>query len=431
MDYLTLDSLVGKLTGKLVFLRVDTNTTLIGGNFEPNERIISAGDTIKWLTSHGAKVVVATHNGREGNPDYVSVGPLVWRFRNNLVPVTSIGNTFDGDNLNDAAMKAIHELTDGEALLLENLRFMPGESKKMSAEQYAQTPFIRTLIDDLHVEYMISDGFSIAHRPCRSLLGFCEIPNIAGLSMHQELSSLSKIYGFFNDPRGKNVYILGGKKIQDYFALIEHSLKTGVVHHILTGGLLANLILYTKGINIGKPSMALLEKKDDKGKSIIDYAPRLRELLGQYRDIFEFPTDVAYQVNRKRIECDITNIPPDLAEKGMILDIGDKTTHRYVDIIGQAQLVYVKGPVGKFEDLEFNSGSSRTLSALRSEKIYSVMGGGDTTVMLTHFKVPKMEIKYISLAGGALLLALAGEKLPGVNALEQSYNIFHRKILEH
>lgn len=424
MDYLTLEDVVDKLEGAMVFARVDTNTTLIGGEFEPNQRIVRAGNTIKYLTEHGARVIVGTHNGRPSESDFVSVGPLTSVFRNNLIPITNLGNTYEGDNLNDAAIRDINELRSGEALLLENLRFLPGESTKMTPEEYAQTPFIRGLIDDCGVSLMVSDGFSITHRTCRSILGFEEIPNVAGLNMQQELDSLSQVYEFFYKEQGDNVYVLGGTKIQDYFALMENSLSEEIVQKILPGGLLANLILHVQGIDIGEPSRDLLERKDAKGNSAMAYAERLSAILDKYPSVFEIPCDVAYDVHGERQEFDVGVVPHGIKREHRILDLGHKTIDEYSRIIRAAQLVYMKGPAGRFEDDEFNFGSRRLLNAMTGDNIFSVLGGGDTSVMLTRFRVRLGEINYVSLAGGALLLALAGEELPGVRALQRSYEKF-------
>ncbi|MFH1409578.1 MAG: phosphoglycerate kinase [Nanoarchaeota archaeon] len=427
MNYLTIDDIAHELEGTPVFLRVDTNTTLIDGKFEPNERILSAGQTIRRLTDLGTKVIVGTHNGRPGDSDYVSVGPLIDIITNNMVPIKGVGNTFDQDHFNEEAIYAINHIEPGVALLLDNLRFLPGESEKSAPEEYAHSSFVRTLIGECGVRFMVNDGFSVAHRECRSMLGFQEIPNVAGLTMDNELSSLTRVNGFFSQPEGRNVYILGGTKLSDYFPLIETSLEKGTVQKILTGGLLANLALAVRSIDIGEPSMRMLSKGSERS-AFLKYGTRLRQLMDAYPDKFMIPVDVLYEAEGGSKAVKVEHIPDELRLKGAILDIGPETIQQYLEVIRRANLVYMKGPVGKFEDDRFSRGSRMVLGGLTDPDVYSVLGGGDTSVMLNRFHTNKRDINYISLAGGALLQALAGKSLPGVVSLERSYELFHKTL---
>ena len=426
VKYFTLEDCPDKLVGKTVFVRVDTNTTLINGQIRKNERVIRAARTIRRIAERGAKVIVGTHNGRMGDVSFVTLGQLKGQLSDKIIgEIKYIGNTYDPkrDTLNDEALRAIRSLSNGEALLLENLRYLDGETKNLSPEEHAKTAFIRTLIDDCGVQYFFNDAFSTSHRSHRSIVGFEELPNIAGLVMDSELSSVNEILEHLNNHQNGrlNVYVLGGVKIQDYFDLVENSLKEGKVEKVLTGGIFANLCLFVAGHDLGQENMKRLTKNDSKGKSIWDFADRAKKLLADYPDAFELPSDVAIEQDGRRVEYKIEKFTPELGKNHAVLDIGRETTMRYSDIIRRAQMVFVKGPVGFFESDNFNYGSREILNTLTTTNAYSVMGGGDTSVMLNEFRVNRNEISYISLAGGALLDFLAGKTLPGVESLQRSY----------
>lgn len=152
--------------------------------------------------------------------------------------------------------------------------------------------------------------------------------------------------------------------------------------------------------------------------------------MDQYEYTFVVPEDVAYDVGGRRVDCPVDNIPGDVKSASPCLDIGGETDLKYSDIIRHAQVIYMKGPLGKYEDRPFASGSSRVLSTFAGSRGYSVIGGGDTTSMFDHFSLDHDKIRHISLAGGALVRALAGEELPGVEVLKASYrNAEHRTAM--
>lgn len=428
---------------KTVFLRVDTNSTLVDGEIKRNERIYAAARVIRMMANtYGARVIVGTHNGRPGDLSYVGTGFGLRNLRKLIVKeIQYIGNTFIEDHLNDEAIRAINRLNGGEALLLENLRFLPGETKSLPPEEHAKTQFVRDLIEKCHVKYFVLDAFSIAHRSHRSVVGFMDIPNIAGPELHRELSAINDLKTrFLNSESPTSVFILGGKKVQDYFPLMEKALSEKRVRKILTGGLLANLGLFAAGYNVGEETKRLLMRRDSKGKSVWDYLPKLKQLLHDYPDVLILPIDVAGGDGSSRIVHRVDSVPSDFS----VYDIGDETVGLYEETIekvisenptGREVMVYIKGPVGAYDlSPEYSFGSSQLLSLIREprfrDKIYVVIGGGDTTAMLREFAIPTSSIKHkhISLAGGALIKMLAGERLPGIEALENSYMKFHEDL---
>ncbi len=433
MRYLTIDDVAAQLKGQYVFCRVDTNVTLQAGKFGPHPRIKRSSETIGALRECGAKVLVGTHNGREGKPDFVTLGGLVPNLEAALGNhVIYIGNTWDGDAFNQEALKRMQEMQPSDVFLLENLRFLPGETAKRTSEEHTTSEFIKALLSITTsegtlagVQFYVNDAFSVSHRPHRSVVGFPTIPNIAGLNMHRELTGLAEIKERFRTRQeGRmNVYVLGGKKIDDYFDLIEDSVTQGNVDKILMGGLLGELALFALGYDLGTPTQALLEKE-----KVWVYRERLRELMDSHPHIFVTPSDVAYEVDGERYDYAVGSIPPDMKDHCTILDIGHETAKIFSHILReQAGLAYVKGPMGFFERWKFTHGSRTVLNAaVNSGEIYSVVGGGDTIGMLDRFGIPLREVRYVSLAGGALIEAMAGKALPGVNALEQNYERFHQ-----
>lgn len=435
MNYLTIDDVAARLKGEYVFCRVDTNVTLQGGKFTPHPRIKKSSETISALRECGAKVLVGTHNGREGKPDFVTLGGLVPNLEAALGnSVIYIGNTWDGDSFNQEALKRMREMQPSDVFLLENLRFLPGETAKRTPGEHATSEFIKALLSittsegtPAGVQFYVNDAFSVSHRPHRSVVGFPTIPNIAGLNIYRELTGIAEIEERFRTRQeGKlNVYVLGGKKIDDYFDLIEHSVTQGNVDKILMGGLLGELALFALGYDLGNPTRALLEKE-----KVWIYLERLRELMRSHPDILVAPSDVAYEVDGERYNYVVGSILPDMKDRGAILDIGHQTAEMFSRILReQAGLAYVKGPMGVFERWTFGYGSRIVLNAaVNSGGIYSVVGGGDTIGMLDRFGIPLRDVRYVSLAGGALIEAMAGKTLPGVKALEQSYERFHQSI---
>lgn len=437
MDYLTLDNLARTIDREkepgnhTVFVRVDTNTTLIDGTFGSNERIRSAGVTIRRLVDIGLKVVIGAHNGRRGDPDFVTLAPLREMLAVIVGPIVYIGNTYDDDGLNQEAIQKINSLTPRQAFLLENLRFLPGEEAKTSPEEHSKTPFIQQLIKDCHVEYFVNDAFSTCHRNHRSIVGFCDIPNFAGLTTEAELESAKLVFEHFSRRNSTryNVYLLGGVKVQDYFDLMENSLAEKKVDKILCAGAFGNLCLFAKGYDLGKASRKFLE-----AHNLWTSLQKVKELMSRYPDVFELPVDIATLQNDQRKEYDVDNIPDGVKKRSQALDIGAGTSEKFIKIIDNAKLVFVKGPIGAFD----RSGLLARGCFLILKKIadrdfqsqcFSVLAGGDTSVMLAFLEVDRTAINHVSLAGGALLKLYAGEELPGITELRKSYEKFREVFL--
>jgi len=437
MEYLTLGDLARRVDeeknpgNQTVFVRVDTNTTLIDGTFGSNERIRHAGVTIRRLIDMGLKVVIGTHNGRRGEPDFISLGPLQDMLSVIVGKIMYIGNTYDDDGLNQRAIDRINSLAPRQAFLLENLRFLPGEEVRMSPEDHSKTRFIKQLIEDCHVEYFVNDAFSTCHRNHRSIVGFVDIPNIAGLTTDAELKSAELVFEHFSSKISSrlNVYLLGGVKVSDYFELMENSLADKNVDKVLCAGAFGNLCLFAKGYDLGEVSRRFLETN-----GLWEFLKRVKDLMGRYPSVLEVPVDVATIQNEQRKEYDVDNIPKEVKQRYQALDIGGRTAEKFINIIDKAKLVFVKGPIGAFDKNGLlNRGCFLILQKLTdgdfSSRCFTVLAGGDTSVMLEYLSVDRTMINHVSLAGGALLMLYARAELPGITQLNKSYQKFSKMFL--
>jgi phosphoglycerate kinase len=401
--YLTLDDL--KVKDKVVLVRVDFNSPVdpTSKKILEDTRIRAHGETtIRELAEKGAKVVVLAHQGRKGDPDFIStkqhaelLGKVLGK------PVKWVDDLFG-----DKAKNEIKKLKSGEILVLDNVRNFAGETKEGTPEDHAKTDLIKNLSP--LADYFVNDAFAAAHRAHVSIIGFTAVlPSAAGRIMEKELKSLSKV---LEKPEKPCVFILGGAKADDSLAISKYVLENRVADYVLTGGVVGQVFLAAKGVDLGKGNMAFLAKQD-----LTNLMPGIKELQQKYPDKIETPEDMAVEANGKRKEIAVKTLPTDLP----IFDIGTRTIEKYVEIIGCARSVVVSGPMGVYENAEFRVGTKKILEAIADSKAFSLAGGGHTIGALQEFGLSR-RISYISTAGGALIEFLMGKKLPGVAALEKA-----------
>jgi len=401
--YLTLDNLGVK--DKVVLVRVDFNSPV-----DPNSkkiledaRIRAHGETtIRELAEKGAKVVVLAHQGRKGDPDFIPtkqhaelLGKILGK------PIRWVDDVFG-----DKARNEIKKLEGGEILVLDNVRNFAGETKEGTPEDHAKTDMVKSLAP--LADFFVNDAFAAAHRSHVSIVGFAAVlPSAAGRIMEQELKSLGKV---LEKPEKPCVFIMGGAKADDSLAISNYVLENKVADYVLTGGVVGQVFLAAKGVDLGKGNMAFLAKQD-----LTNLMPGIKELQQKYPGKIETPEDVAVESNGKRKEITVEKLPTDQP----IFDIGTRTIEKYVKIIGCARSVVVSGPMGVYENAEFRMGTKRILEAIADSKAFSLAGGGHTIGALQEFGLSR-RISYISTAGGALIEFLMGRKLPGVVALENA-----------
>lgn len=378
--------------GKTVFCRVDFNVPMDNGNITDDRRIRSALPTIDYLSEQGAKVILASHLGRPK-------GKVVEELR--LDPVAKQFSELSGkeilktDTVYGAEVdEAIARLRNGDILLLENVRFEPGEEKN---DPQLIDAFVK--MADLYV----NDAFGTAHRAHASTAGVAEkLPAAAGFLMQKEMDVLGKA---LKDPKRPFTAIIGGSKVKDKIDVIDNLLDK--VDNLIIGGGLAYTFLKAKGFEIG--DSLLEEDKLELAKTFMQKA----ENKG-VRFIMQEDTVIADQfhaeANSKIVSVD--NIP-----NGWLgLDIGPKTRARVRDVILQSKLIIWNGPMGVFEYNAFAGGTKEVAEALADTNGYTIIGGGDSAAAVEKFALSE-RMDHISTGGGASLEFMEGKDLPGVRAL--------------
>ncbi len=403
VKYKTLDDF--NVKNKVVLVRVDFNSEI-----DPNTKKVTsdvrikahAESTLKELAEKGAKTVILAHQGRKGDPDYTPLKQHAEILGKILkCPVKYIDDVFG-----DKAKTAIKALNGGEILVLENVRSWDGETKSSAPDVAAKTELVQNLAP--LADYFVNDAFAAAHRGHVSMVGFTAVlPSAAGRIMQRELESLSHA---LEKPEKPCVYVMGGAKADDSLEISKYVLGNGIADYVLVGGVTSQLFLAARGVDLGKGNMAFLEKKE-----LMGLVPGIKELMQKFGDKVQVPVDVALDVKGKRKEIDVTKLPTEYS----IFDIGAKTVENYAKLIGKSKSIVVSGPMGVYENKEFNYGTKNVFEAIANSQAFSLAGGGNTIAAIQEYGLTK-KIGYISTAGGALIEFLMGKKLPGVIALENA-----------
>jgi phosphoglycerate kinase len=400
--FLTIDEY--EFEGKTVLVRVDFNSPVDPETKKvlDDTRIRAHGETIRELSEKGARVVILAHQGRPGEPDFISLRQHAEVLRG----IISKPVKYVDDLYGEKAQKAIKELKKGEILVLKNVRTFAGEQKKGTPEEHAKTEFVQNLAP--FADIFVNDAFSAAHRAHVSVVGFAAVlPSVAGRIMERELKALSRV---LERPEKPCVFVLGGAKADDSLRISRYVLKNDIADFVLTGGVTGHLFLAAKGFDLGKPNMGLLEKQ-----GVLNLIPGIKELMGSYPGKVKVPVDLAIEVDGKRKEISADELPTEYP----IFDLGTETIKEYSRVISNAKSIVVSGPVGVYEREAFMKGTKGILEAVATSKAFSLLGGGHTVAAVGELGLAD-KMGYISTAGGALIEFLMGEKLPGVVALEEA-----------
>lgn len=380
----------GDFKSKKVLLRLDLNVPLNEQKeIEDNTRILETLDTIKFLLSQNAKVIILSHLGR---PD----GKVVEDLR--LNPVVSELSKLLGKEvkkldecIGESVKSYIQNMKDGDVVLLENTRFYPGEEANDDA-------FSKELAS--YADVFVNDAFGTVHRAHASTVGLTKfLPSYAGLLLEKEIRVLS---GLMENPKKPLALIAGGAKIDTKIGILEHFL--GIADYFMIGGALANTFLSAQGHEIGA------------SKSENDKVPVAKSFIEKAQNLI-LPIDVKVQTAQgevKNIDLSTEKIASDMK----ILDIGDKSVEKFIEVISKSETIIWNGPLGLYEMRGYENGTKKIAEALANSGKVTVLGGGDTVDSVKRFNFPIENFTHISTGGGAMLEFLEGKVLPGIQALE-------------
>jgi len=343
------------------------------------------------------------HQGRKGDPDFI---PLEQHAKI-LGKILGKRVEYVDDLYGKTAQQAIKGMRDGQIIVLQNVRTFPLETKDGTPDEQAKTELVKNLAP--LADLFVNDAFASAHRAHASIVGFTAVlPSVAGRIMEKELKSLATV---LERPDKPSAFVLGGAKADDSLEISKYVLDKRIADLVVTGGITGQLFVAAKGFDLGKSNMEVLEKND-----LVKLLPGIEELMGKYGERVAIPEDLALEVDKRRKEIPVEDLPT----SHPIFDIGKKTAERYSKILSVARTIVASGPMGKYEEEEFNYGTRTVLEAIaKNTKAFSLAGGGHTIAAIEQFKLSS-KFSYISTAGGALIEFLMGKKLPGVVALEDA-----------
>lgn len=380
------------VAGKKVFVRVDFNVPMENGEITDDTRIRETLPTIQYLIDKGAKVILASHLGRPN-------GQVVEELR--LTPAAArlaeiLGKpVFKADeSIGDLVKSQVEQLKNGDVLLLENVRFYPGEEKNDAelAKAFSE-------LADLYV----NDAFGAAHRAHASTEGIAHhLPAVSGLLMEKELTVLGKA---LTNPERPFTAIVGGAKVKDKIAVIENLIE--LADNIIIGGGLSYTFLKAQGYEIGKSLVD--NSKVELAKSFLDKAKAKGVQFLLPIDIV-VADDFSETANKQTVSID--SIPSDWEG----LDIGPKTRELYAKVVMESKLVVWNGPMGVFELNAFAEGTKAVAVACAETEGYTIIGGGDSAAAVEKFHLAD-RMDHMSTGGGASLEFMEGKALPGVVAL--------------
>lgn len=384
--------------GKRVLVRVDFNVPMAkdgSGKITDDARIVASLPTIQYLIDNGARVILMSHLGRpkgEPKPEF-SLAPAAERLGELLKKDVKF---FDCPTVvDDSVVEGVKELKDGDVCLLQNTRFVKGETKN-------DPEFAKKLAS--LAELYVNDAFGTSHRAHSSNVGVASLlPSALGFLVQKEVEIMGKA---LENPDRPFVSILGGAKVSDKIGVIRNLIEK--VDYILIGGGMAYTFLKALGYEIGH---SLLEAdKLDLAKELMDQAKAKGVKLLLPKDgvvAAEISPDAKTEI------VDIDKIPADLEA----LDIGPKTAEEYSEIIRNAGTVVWNGPMGVFEMEPFAAGTRAIAKALAESKGVTIVGGGDSAAAVEEAGY-KDKITHVSTGGGASLEFLEGKVLPGIDAIE-------------
>lgn len=395
------DLLAEGVSGRGVLVRSDLNVPLDGDTITDPGRIIASVPTLKALSDAGAKVVVTAHLGRpNGEPDpKFSLKPVAAALADKLGRHVQLA----GDVVGSDALARAEGLTDGDILLLENIRFDARETSKDDAERLQLAKALVELVGDDGA--FVSDGFGVVHRKQASVYDVATLlPHYAGTLVDTEVKVLAQLTDSTQRPYA---VVLGGSKVSDKLAVIEN-LATKADSLIIGGGMCFTF-LAAQGLSVGS---SLLEE------SMVETC---RKLLDDYGDVLHLPVDIVVAEKFAADSPAETVAADKIPDDKMGLDIGPESVKRFAALLSNAKTVFWNGPMGVFEFPAFAAGTKGVAEAIigaTGKGAFSVVGGGDSAAAVRQLGLPDDGFSHISTGGGASLEYLEGKQLPGIEVLQ-------------
>lgn len=404
----TLDNL-GEFAGKRVLVRSDLNVPMDGDTITDAGRIKASAPTIRDLAEAGARVIVMAHLGRpkgEVKPEF-SLAPVV----EELAKEVGREVKFASDTVGEDARAKAEQLADGEVLLLENLRFNPGETSKDDAERDEFAQQLASLAD-----VYVSDGFGVVHRKQASVYDIAQkLPHYAGGLVEAEVRVSRQL---LEDPQRPYTVVLGGSKVSDKLGVIESLLERADT--LIIGGGMVYTFLKAQGKGVG--ASLLEEDQIDTVKGYLETAQNKGVTIMLPTDIVmaeKFAADAQHwTVGVDELE----NTPA--GESALGLDIGPESAKAYAKTIAESKTVFWNGPMGVFEFEAFAAGTKAVAQALSTahggveQGRVTVVGGGDSAAAVRALGFSDDDFGHISTGGGASLEFLEGKELPGLTVLD-------------
>ena len=395
------DLLAEGVSGRGVLVRSDLNVPLDDDrNITDPGRIIASVPTLQALSDAGAKVVVTAHLGRpkDGPDPKLSLAPVAKALGEKLGRHVQLA----GDVVGSDALARSEGLTDGDILLLENIRFDARETSKDDAERLALAKQLAELVGDDGA--FVSDGFGVVHRKQASVYDVATLlPHYAGKLVAAEIEVLQRLTASTERPYA---VVLGGSKVSDKLAVIEELAKKA--DSLVIGGGMCFTFIAACGLSVGK---SLLQP---------EMIEKCTELLDTYADVIHLPVDIVVADEFKADSPPQTVAADRIPDDKMGLDIGPESVKRFTALLSNAGTVFWNGPMGVFEFPAFAAGTKGVAEAIvgATEKgAFSVVGGGDSAAAVRALSLPEDGFSHISTGGGASLEYLEGKTLPGIEVL--------------
>lgn len=395
------DLIEAGVSGRAVLVRSDFNVPIENGVITDPGRIVASLPTLNALLDAGAKLIVTAHLGRpDGKPEAkYSLAPVASKLGELLGRHVQLA----GDVVGQDAQARAEGLTDGDVLLLENIRFDPRETSKDEAERAALAAELVALTDGEGA--FVSDGFGVVHRKQASVYDVAKLlPSYAGSLVATEVEVLKTLT---ESPARPYAVVLGGSKVSDKLAVIEALAPK--VDTLVIGGGMCFTFLAAQGLQVGT---SLLQE---------DMIDTCKDLLERFGDVIHLPKDVVV-ADSFSASAEAKTVPShEIPEGWMGLDIGPESVERFGAVLRAAKTVFWNGPMGVFEFEKFAAGTkglAEAIVAATSNGAFSVVGGGDSAAAVRALGLPDDGFSHISTGGGASLEYLEGKQLPGIAALE-------------